>query len=210
MTDIARRHNLWLLEDSCDALGATFDGKLAGTFGDMASLSFYPAHQMTMGEGGGVAINHPRLKKTARSIRDWGRDCWCDPGKNNTCGKRFDGSWAICPAGYDHKYIYSNLGYNLKPTDLQAAIGLAQIDKVPEFVEARRRNFWRLYDGLTAARGLRIILPMVDPRANPSPFGFPITVRGGIDRKAGSAPWKMPTSKPVWYSAAISSGSPDS
>jgi CDP-6-deoxy-D-xylo-4-hexulose-3-dehydrase len=183
ITDIAQRHNLWLLEDTCDALGATFDGKLAGTFGDMASLSFYPAHQMTMGEGGGVAINHPRLKKTARSIRDWGRDCWCDPGKNNTCGKRFCWERGDLPSGYDHKYIYSNLGYNLKPTDLQAAIGLAQISKVPQFVEARRRNFRRLYEGLQPLAEY-VVLPSVDPRANPSPFGFPITVREGIDRKA--------------------------
>ena len=183
VADIARRHNLWLLEDNCDALGATFDGKLTGTFGDMASLSFYPAHHITMGEGGGVVINHPRLKKTARSIRDWGRDCWCDPGKNDTCGKRFCWELGDLPSGYDHKYIYSNLGYNLKPTDLQAAIGLAQIDKLPGFVEARRRNFRRLLEGLQPLAE-HIILPTIDPRANPSPFGFPITVREGIDRKA--------------------------
>ena len=181
--EIARRHNLWLLEDTCDALGATFDGKLAGTFGDMASLSFYPAHQMTMGEGGGVVINHPRLKKTVRSLRDWGRDCWCDPGKNNTCGKRFCWELGDLPSGYDHKYIYSNLGYNLKPTDLQAAIGLAQAARIPEFVAARRRHFRALYEGLQPLAE-HIILPTVDPRANPSPFGFPITVRPGIDRRA--------------------------
>jgi CDP-6-deoxy-D-xylo-4-hexulose-3-dehydrase len=182
VTDIARRHHLWLLEDSCDALGATYDGKLIGTFGDMASLSFYPAHQMTMGEGGGVIINHPRLKKTARSIRDWGRDCWCDPGKSNTCSKRFCWELGDLPSGYDHKYIYSNLGYNLKPTDMQAAIGLAQIEKVPQFVEARRRNFRRLHEGLSQLEEW-LILPKLDPRANPSPFGFPITVREGIDRR---------------------------
>jgi CDP-4-dehydro-6-deoxyglucose reductase, E1 len=180
--DVAQRHNMWVLEDSCDALGATFDGKLVGTFGDMASLSFYPAHQMTMGEGGGVVINHPRLKKTARSIRDWGRDCWCDPGKSNTCGKRFGWELGELPCGYDHKYIYSNLGYNLKPTDLQAAIGLAQIEKVPSFVESRRRNFYRLFEGLKPLEEY-LILPVIDPRANPSPFGFPITVREGIDRR---------------------------
>jgi len=134
-----------------------------------------------MGEGGGVAINHPRLKKTSRSIRDWGRDCWCDPGKNNTCGKRFEWKLGDLPDGYDHKYIYSNLGYNLKPTDMQAAIGLVQMEKAPEFIERRRRNFWRLYDGLLSLED-RIILPLVDPRADPSPFGFPITVRQGIDR----------------------------
>jgi CDP-6-deoxy-D-xylo-4-hexulose-3-dehydrase len=147
----------------------------------MASLSFYPAHQMTMGEGGGVNVNSPRLKKTARSIRDWGRDCWCDPGKNNTCGKRFEWEMGELPAGYDHKYMYSNIGYNLKPTDLQAAIGLAQLDKLAGFVERRRHNFRRLLDGLSGLREY-FILPVIDPRANPSPFGFPITVREGIDR----------------------------
>jgi CDP-6-deoxy-D-xylo-4-hexulose-3-dehydrase len=181
--DIAHRRALWVLEDSCDALGATFGGRLAGTFGDMASLSFYPAHQMTMGEGGGVVINHARLKKTARSIRDWGRDCWCDPGKSNTCGKRFSWQLGELPAGYDHKYIYSNLGYNLKPTDLQAAIGLAQFSKVPDFIESRRRNFQRLYHGLRTLEE-HLILPVIDSRANPSPFGFPITVREGIDRRS--------------------------
>jgi len=179
--DVARRHHLWVLEDCCDGLGATFDGKLVGTFGDMASLSFYPAHHITMGEGGGVAINHSRLKKTSRSIRDWGRDCWCDPGKNNTCGKRFEWKLGDLPEGYDHKYIYSNLGYNLKPTDMQAAIGLVQMDKAAEFIECRRQNFWRLYEGLKPIAD-RIVLPAVDARANPSPFGFPITVREGIDR----------------------------
>ncbi len=180
--DIASRHRLWVLEDSCDALGATFDGKLVGTFGDMASLSFYPAHQMTTGEGGGIVINHPRLKKTVRSLRDWGRDCWCDPGKSDTCGKRFRWELGELPAGYDHKYIYSNLGYNLKPTDLQAAIGLAQVSKISSFVEARRRNFRRLREGLRSLEDY-LILPTIDQRANPSPFGFPITVREGIDRR---------------------------
>lgn len=179
--DVAKRHNLWVLEDGCDALGATFCNRLIGTFGDMSSLSFYPAHHITMGEGGGVVINHLRLKKTARCIRDWGRDCWCDPGKSNTCGKRFGWQLGELPFGYDHKYIYSNVGYNLKPTDLQAAIGLAQIDKMNQFVEARRRNFWRLYEGLKPLEEY-LILPRIDPRANPSPFGFPITVREGISR----------------------------
>lgn len=182
LTEVARRHKLWLIEDSCDALGATFDGRQVGTFGDMASLSFYPAHQLTLGEGGGVVINHPRLKKTARSVRDWGRDCWCDPGKSNTCGKRFGWEFGDLPAGYDHKYIYSNLGYNLKPTDLQAAIGLAQLDKLSSFVEKRRHNFYRLLEGLRPLED-HLILPVVDPRASPSPFGFPITVREGIDRR---------------------------
>jgi CDP-6-deoxy-D-xylo-4-hexulose-3-dehydrase len=181
IVEVAERHHLWVLEDTCDALGATFDGKLVGTFGDMASLSFYPAHHITMGEGGGVSINHPRLKKTARSIRDWGRDCWCDPGKNNTCGKRFEWQLGELPCGYDHKYIYSNIGYNLKPTDMQAAIGLAQIEKAPMFIEQRRRNFWRLYNGVKNLEDY-FILPVVEHRANPSPFGFPLTVREGIDR----------------------------
>ena len=182
VVDIANRHKLWLLEDSCDALGATFDGKLAGTFGDMASLSFYPAHQMTMGEGGGVVINSPRLKKTARSIRDWGRDCWCDPGKSDTCGKRFCWELGDLPAGYDHKYIYSNLGYNLKPTDMQAAIGVAQMDRLPGFVAARKANFKKLYDGLQAYAD-RLILPRLDPRADPSWFALPLTVQGGVSRR---------------------------
>jgi len=179
--DVARRHDLWVLEDGCDALGATFDEQLVGTFGAMSSLSFYPAHHITMGEGGGVVVNHPRLKKTARSIRDWGRDCWCDSGKFNTCGKRFGWQLGELPLGYDHKYIYSNVGYNLKVTDLQAAIGLAQTKKIGQFVQSRRHNFWRLYEGLKPLEDY-LILPKIDPRANPSPFGFPITVREGIDR----------------------------
>ncbi|HMF08799.1 MAG TPA: lipopolysaccharide biosynthesis protein RfbH [Thermoanaerobaculia bacterium] len=182
LVEIATRRGLWLLEDGCDALGATFDGRLVGTFGAMSSLSFYPAHQMTMGEGGGVVINHPRLKKTAASIRDWGRDCWCDPGKSNTCGRRFDWSLGGLPHGYDHKYIYSNLGYNLKITDLQAAIGMAQADKISGFVESRRRNFRALLEGLSGLED-DLILPRSHPKANPSPFGFPVTVREGIDRK---------------------------
>ena len=182
VAEIAARRGLWLLEDGCDALGATFGGRLAGTFGAMSSVSFYPAHQMTMGEGGGVAINHPRLKKTARSIRDWGRDCYCDPGKSNTCGRRFDWQLGDLPHGYDHKYIYSNLGYNLKATDLQAAIGLAQAEKIPAFIDARRRNFRRLMEGLRPLEN-RLILPEIHPQANPSPFGFPVTVRPGIERK---------------------------
>ena len=181
ITEVAARKGLWLLEDGCDALGATFNGRLAGTFGAMSSLSFYPAHHITMGEGGGVSINAFGLQKTARSVRDWGRDCWCDPGKSNTCGKRFEWELGELPCGYDHKYIYSNIGYNLKVTDMQAAIGLAQADKIEEFVEARRRNFWRLHSGLKNWED-QLILPRIDPRANPSPFGFPITVRDGIER----------------------------
>jgi CDP-4-dehydro-6-deoxyglucose reductase, E1 len=179
--EIANRRNLWLLEDGCDALGATFNGQLTGTFGAMSSLSFYPAHHITMGEGGGVAINHFGLQKAARSIRDWGRDCWCDPGKSDTCGTRFEWQAGELPCGYDHKYIYSNIGYNLKVTDMQAAIGLAQADKIEQFIAARRRNFRVLYEGLEEWEQY-LILPRIDPRANPSPFAFPITVRPGIDR----------------------------
>jgi CDP-6-deoxy-D-xylo-4-hexulose-3-dehydrase len=181
IAEIAHRRGLWLLEDTCDALGATFNGQLAGTFGEMASLSFYPAHHITMGEGGGVAINAIGLQRTVRSLRDWGRDCWCDPGKSGTCGSRFEWQTGELPHGYDHKYIYSNIGYNLKVTDLQAAIGLAQAEKLDAFVEARRRNFQRLYQGLKPHED-RLILPRIDPRANPSPFGFPITVRPGLER----------------------------
>jgi len=181
LTEIAKRRGLWLLEDGCDALGATFNGQLAGTFGAMSSLSFYPAHHITMGEGGGVSVNDFGLQKTARSVRDWGRDCWCDPGKSNTCGTRFGWQEGELPCSYDHKYIYSNIGYNLKVTDMQAAIGLAQADKIDQFVAARRLNFRLLYEGLEEWEQY-LILPKIDPRANPSPFGFPITVRPGVDR----------------------------
>jgi CDP-6-deoxy-D-xylo-4-hexulose-3-dehydrase len=179
--DVAERHRLWVLEDGCDALGATFCDSLVGTFGAMSSLSFYPAHHITMGEGGGVVVNHPRLKRTVCSIRDWGRDCWCAPGKSNTCGQRFGWQLGELPFGYDHKYVYSNLGYNLAVTDMQAAVGLAQTEKINRFVEARRQNFRRLHEGLKPLVD-RLILPLIDPRANPSPFGFPVTLRDGIER----------------------------
>lgn len=178
---VARQHNLWVLEDTCDALGAAFTGQLVGTFGALSSLSFYPAHHITLGEGGGVVVNHPRLQKVVRSLRDWGRDCWCDPGVSNTCGKRFGWQLGELPFGYDHKYIYSNIGYNLKATDLQAAIGLAQIDKIPDIIEARRKNFQLLLAGLKPLEEY-LILPVVDERANPSPFGFAVTVREPIKR----------------------------
>jgi CDP-6-deoxy-D-xylo-4-hexulose-3-dehydrase len=180
---VAEKHNLWVLEDGCDALGSTFDGKLCGTFGQMSSLSFYPAHHMTMGEGGGVVINDHRLVRTATSIRDWGRDCWCDPGKNDTCGTRFGWQLGELPEGYDHKYIYTNLGYNLKVSDMQAAVGCAQLDKVDAFVARRRHNFQRYMTGLASLRDV-IVLPTIDPRAEISPFGFPITVAEGVDRGA--------------------------
>lgn len=183
LADIAKRRNLWLLEDGCDALGATFEGRLVGTFGAMSSLSFYPAHHMTMGEGGGVVVNNPDFKKVVRSLRDWGRDCWCDPGHNGTCGRRFDWRLGELPYGYDHKYVYSNLGYNLKATDMQAAIGLAQFEKLPRFIEARRANFRHFMEGLAPLQDV-LELPRLDPRAEPSPFGFPITLKEGIDRRA--------------------------
>ncbi|MEB3195673.1 MAG: lipopolysaccharide biosynthesis protein RfbH, partial [Candidatus Sericytochromatia bacterium] len=180
LVKLAEDHRLWLLEDGCDALGATWGDRLVGTFGAMSSLSFYPAHHITTGEGGGVVVNHPRLKKVVRSLRDWGRDCWCDPGVSDSCHKRFGWQLGELPAGYDHKYIYSNQGYNLKATDMQAAIGLAQSARIPEVVAARRRNFAR-YQSRLAPYSDALLLPQLHPKANPSPFGFPITVREGID-----------------------------
>ena len=183
LTDIAERHNLWLLEDGCDALGATFDGRLVGTFGQMSSLSFYPAHHITMGEGGGVVVNDLALMKTATSMRDWGRDCYCEPGMNDTCGRRFGWTLGDLPPGYDHKYTYSSIGYNLKIGDMQAAVGLAQAARIDDFVARRRANFAHYMDRLAPLEG-QIVLPVVHPKASPSPFGFPITVREGIDRNA--------------------------
>ncbi len=180
--DLARRYNLYLVEDSCDALGSTFRGELVGTFGDLATISFFPAHQITLGEGGGVVINDPRFSRIIRSVRDWGRDCWCAPGESNTCGKRFGWQLGELPKGYDHKYTYSNLGYNFKPTDMQAAIGVAQVERLGEFTEKRRRNFSRLYRGLEHLQD-RLVLPRLDSRANPSWFGFPITTKGGLSRQ---------------------------
>jgi CDP-6-deoxy-D-xylo-4-hexulose-3-dehydrase len=182
LVDVARRHNLYLVEDSCDALGATYRGQMVGTFGDLGTLSFYPAHQMTMGEGGGVIVNRARLARVVRAVRDWGRDCWCAPGESNTCGRRFGWQLGELPPGYDHKYIYSTLGYNFKPTDMQAAIGVAQLDRVPWFVERRRYNFRRLYEGLAPFQD-RLILPRTEPHAEPSWFGFPITVQNGLSRR---------------------------
>lgn len=180
--DIAKKYRLFLLEDSCDALGSAYNGKLVGTFGDLSSLSFYPAHHITMGEGGGVNINNSEMANIATSIRDWGRDCWCEPGKNNTCGRRFAQQWGELPFGYDHKYVYSNLGYNLKVTDMQAAIGCAQFEKINDFIEKRRKNFERYYSYLKEFEEF-LILPKFAKKADPSWFGFPITVRGGIKRK---------------------------
>ena len=174
--DIARRHNLWLIEDCCDAVGSQIDGRLAGTFGDLATVSFYPAHHITMGEGGAVLTDSPALKKLIESFRDWGRDCWCPPGQDNTCQKRFDWKLGDLPRGYDHKYTYSHVGYNLKATDLQAAVGVAQLRKLPSFIEARRRNFQRLGEGLRDLEAF-FVLPQPTAGSRPSWFGLPIGVR---------------------------------
>ena len=184
LCDIAKRHKLWLLEDGCDALGAEWNGKPVGSFGAMSSISFFPAHHITTGEGGGVSINHLPLRRTALSVRDWGRDCWCDTGKSNTCNQRFDWQLGGLPHGYDHKYTYSNIGYNLKATDLQAAVGLAQVAKIDEIVARRRHNFARLMDDLKVLEQKnRVVLPRIDPRAKASPFGFPITIADGSARR---------------------------
>ncbi|MBZ0304170.1 MAG: lipopolysaccharide biosynthesis protein RfbH [Anaerolineae bacterium] len=176
VTEVAKRHNLWLIEDNCDSLGSTYRGKMTGTFGDIATVSFYPAHHITMGEGGCVLTNRPRLKTLIESFRDWGRDCWCAPGKENTCGKRFDWQLGELPYGYDHKYIYSHIGYNLKLTDMQAAVGVAQLKKLPRFIELRKRNWKLLYEGLKRYEDV-LILPQATPHSDPSWFGFLITVR---------------------------------
>jgi CDP-6-deoxy-D-xylo-4-hexulose-3-dehydrase len=173
--DIARRHDLWVIEDCCDALGATFGGKKVGTFGHVGTLSFYPAHHITMGEGGAVFTDDDLLRRAVESIRDWGRDCYCAPGRDNTCGKRFKWQLGGMPAGYDHKYTYSHLGYNLKITDMQAALGLAQLERLEGFVEARKRNFAQLHRRLAPMSG-RLILPEATPGSDPSWFGFPITL----------------------------------
>ncbi len=173
--ELCDRHNLWLIEDCCDALGATYDGRPVGTFGDISTCSFYPAHHITTGEGGAVMTDSPLLKKLLESFRDWGRDCWCPPGKDDTCGKRFCWQVGDLPEGYDHKYTYSHIGYNLKATDMQAAVGVAQLDKLPEFVRRRRENFATLSRLLADAQD-ELILPVATPNSDPSWFGFPITL----------------------------------
>jgi CDP-6-deoxy-D-xylo-4-hexulose-3-dehydrase len=177
---IADKHGLWLIEDTCDAVGSTWRGQKVGTFGDLATVSFYPAHHITMGEGGAVLTRTPDLEKIVESFRDWGRDCWCEPGKDNTCGKRFDWQLGSLPHGYDHKYSYSRIGYNLKLTDMQAAVGVAQLKKLDGFVARRRENFAYLRAALEPLSD-RLILPEATPGSDPSWFGFPITIRDGTD-----------------------------
>lgn len=173
---LCKKYNLWLVEDCCDALGSTYNGKMVGTFGDIGTVSFYPAHHITMGEGGAVFTNNEELKKIAESFRDWGRDCYCAPGRDNTCGKRFCQKLGSLPEGYDHKYTYSHLGYNLKITDMQAACGLAQLAKAPEFVQKRKDNFAYLKNRLRSCEEF-LILPEATEKSDPSWFGFPITLR---------------------------------
>ena len=182
---VAEKYDLWVVEDCCDALGATYDGRGVGTFGDIGTLSFYPAHHITMGEGGAVFTDKPRLKRVIESMRDWGRDCWCAPGQDNTCGKRFSRKLGQLPMGYDHKYTYSHCGYNLKITDMQAAVGLAQMDRLEGFIAARQANFDRLTEVFAQWPDI-FILPEATPNSQPSWFGFPLTIRheSGITRDA--------------------------
>ncbi len=172
--ELCEKHGLWLIEDSCDALGSTYDGQKTGSFGDTATASFYPAHHITTGEGGAVFVKSPLVRKQVESFRDWGRDCYCETGHDDTCHKRFEWQLGDLPAGYDHKYIYSHIGYNLKATDMQAALGLSQLSKLDTFSDARKANFNYLFAKLKNAEGL--ILPRATPKSDPSWFGFPITL----------------------------------
>jgi len=176
VTAFCRKHNLWLIEDCCDALGSTWKGHKVGTFGDIATVSFYPAHHITMGEGGAVLTDNLTLQVLIDSFRDWGRDCWCEPGKDNTCGKRFAWQLGSLPCGYDHKYTYSHIGYNLKATEMQAALGLSQIDKLPHFIARRKENFAYLHAALKPLEDV-LLLPEASEGSDPSWFGFPIGVR---------------------------------
>jgi CDP-6-deoxy-D-xylo-4-hexulose-3-dehydrase len=172
--DLCKEHGLWLIEDSCDALGSTYDGQRTGSFGDTATVSFYPAHHITTGEGGAVFVKSPLVRKQVESFRDWGRDCYCETGCDNTCNKRFQWQLGDLPLGYDHKYIYSHIGYNLKATDIQAALGVSQLTKLDRFVQARKANFAHLESRLTGVEGL--ILPKATAKSDPSWFGYPITL----------------------------------
>lgn len=173
------KHNLWLIEDNCDALGSTYDGKITGSFGDIGTSSFYPPHHMTTGEGGATYTNNPLLKKIMLSLRDWGRDCWCESGVDNTCGARFNQQFGTLPFGYDHKYVYGHFGYNLKISDMQAAIGVAQLDKLSDFTSKRKENFHALYDGLKGQEKY-FILPQATEGSEPSWFGFLLTIKDGV------------------------------
>lgn len=183
VVELCKKYNLWLIEDTCDALGAEYNGQKCGTFGDIGTLSFYPAHHMTMGEGGAVFMNNPELKVIAESFRDWGRDCYCAPGCDNTCGCRFEQKHGDLPFGYDHKYVYSHSGYNLKITDMQAACGLAQLDKLDFFIQRRRENYNYLRSRLETLMDF-LELPEPTPNSNPSWFGFPLTLKpeAGVTR----------------------------
>jgi len=174
---ICQKHNLWLIEDNCDALGSKYKGKYTGTWGDIGTSSFYPPHHLTMGEGGAVYTDNPLLKKILLSMRDWGRDCWCESGVDNTCGHRFTQQFGSLPKGYDHKYVYSHFGFNLKPTDMQAAVGVAQLDKFPEFIKKRKENFQKLYDRLKDIEDFILVEPQ--PNSDPSWFGFMLTLKNG-------------------------------
>lgn len=172
--ELCDKHGLWLIEDSCDSLGSTYDGKKTGSFGDTATASFYPAHHITTGEGGAVFVKSPLVRKQVESFRDWGRDCYCETGHDDTCHKRFQWQLGDLPLGYDHKYIYSHIGYNLKATDMQAALGLSQLQKLDLYSNARRANFKYLYDQISKIEGL--IMPVATPKSDPSWFGFPLTI----------------------------------
>ena len=182
--DVVRRHGLWLIEDNCDALGATYRGRLTGTIGNLATVSLYPAHQITTGEGGCVLTDDDRLKPLIESFREWGRDCWCEPGVDNICERRFDWQLGELPYGYDHKYIFSHIGYNMKMTDMQAAVGVAQLGKLTGFIKTRKRNWQRLYDGLNPLEEF-FVLPEATEGSVPSWFGFPLTVRNGAPFSRG-------------------------
>lgn len=176
VTKVARDHDLWLVEDCCDALGSQYDGQMVGNFGDIATCSFYPAHHITMGEGGCVFTSNDDLARAVRSLRDWGRDCYCSGGESNTCGRRFSGEYGSLPKGFDHKYVYSHIGYNLKLTDMQAAIGVEQLKKLPTFIERRKANFLRWQEGFSKWEDV-FILPKATKKADPAWFAFPVSVR---------------------------------
>jgi len=176
--ELVKEYNLWFIEDCCDALGGTYNGKMAGTFGHVSTFSFYPAHQITMGEGGAIVTDDPLIHRSIRQFRDWGRDCWCDTGHDNTCGKRFQWQLGDLPYGYDHKYTYSQIGYNLKLTDFQAAIGVAQLKKLPGFIKKRKENFKKLYEFFKSYEHY-FVLPTWEANADPCWFGFMIVIKPG-------------------------------